>query len=80
VWHNGPEYVKSQTEGFIRKMNSGPSAAVASAPAVYPPFPIQARMVALMFARSAMNLSFAISASTRSRLTWNGLRTNNRIT
>jgi MFS family permease len=36
-------------------MNSGPSAAVASAPAVYPPFPIQARMVALMFALSAMN-------------------------
>jgi len=36
-------------------MNSAPSAAVASAPIVYPPFRIQARMVALMFALSAMN-------------------------
>src|SRR5260370_11327041 len=36
-------------------MSSAPSAAVASASVVYPPFRIQARMVGLMFALSAMN-------------------------
>jgi len=36
-------------------MSSAPSAAVPSAPVVYPPLRIQARMVGLMFALSAMN-------------------------
>ncbi|HET9321486.1 MAG TPA: MFS transporter, partial [Bryobacteraceae bacterium] len=36
-------------------MSSTPSAAVPSAPVVYPPLRIQARMVGLMFALSAMN-------------------------
>src|SRR3984957_12247068 len=36
-------------------MNPAPSAAAASARIVYPPLRIQARMVALMFALSAMN-------------------------
>jgi MFS family permease len=36
-------------------MDSAPSAVVASTPAAYPPLRIQARMVALMFALSAMN-------------------------
>src|SRR5207302_8418734 len=41
--------------GFIRKMSSAPLAAEASAPVSYPPLRIQARMVGLMFALSAMN-------------------------